>query len=84
MRGDTRETHVNRTRETQLDGLRARGFLAHYLEASVSIIVRCTGCEALVINGTPTHEHGCPNAVHECKGCNALIPMNQRYCEECR
>jgi hypothetical protein len=24
--------------------------------------IRCSQCEALVINGTPTHEHGCPNA----------------------
>jgi hypothetical protein len=24
--------------------------------------VRCSQCEALVINGHPTHEHGCPNA----------------------
>jgi hypothetical protein len=23
--------------------------------------VRCSQCEALVINGTPTHERGCPN-----------------------
>jgi len=23
--------------------------------------VRCSQCEALVINGVPCHEHGCPN-----------------------
>lgn len=23
--------------------------------------VRCSQCQALVINGTPTHESGCPN-----------------------
>ena len=23
--------------------------------------VRCSQCEALVINGVPTHERGCPN-----------------------
>lgn len=45
--------------------------------------VRCSQCEALVINGVATHEHGCPNAVHECKGCNELIPLKQRYCADC-
>jgi hypothetical protein len=27
------------------------------------IRVRCSQCEALVINGIPAHEHGCPNQV---------------------
>ncbi len=45
--------------------------------------VRCSQCQALVINGVPTHEHGCPNAVHECAGCNELIPMKQKYCQSC-
>jgi hypothetical protein len=25
------------------------------------VTVRCSGCDALVINGTPCHETGCPN-----------------------
>jgi hypothetical protein len=45
--------------------------------------VRCSQCEALVINGVATHEHRCPNAKHECNGCGNVIPMNQRYCEDC-
>jgi hypothetical protein len=45
--------------------------------------VGCSQCEALVINGVPTHEHGCPNATHECKGCNAIVPHRQTYCEDC-
>ena len=45
--------------------------------------VGCSQCEAMVINGHPTHETGCPNATHECRGCNAQIPMRQRYCEDC-
>lgn len=44
----------------------------------------CSACETLAINGVPTHERGCPHAKHECHGCNAIIPMNQRYCEDCR
>jgi hypothetical protein len=45
--------------------------------------VGCSQCQALVINGVATHEHGCPNAMHECKGCDALIPMRREYCEDC-
>lgn len=46
--------------------------------------VRCSSCNALVINGTPCHETGCPEAMHECNGCNAIIPTGQRYCEDCQ
>ena len=45
--------------------------------------IACSQCEALVINGTATHERGCPHAKHECNGCNAIIPAKQRYCEDC-
>jgi hypothetical protein len=30
--------------------------------------ISCSQCEALVINGTPTHETGCPNTPHRNKG----------------
>ena len=46
--------------------------------------IRCGVCAALVINGVPCHERGCQNATHECKGCNARVPTNQRYCEDCQ
>jgi hypothetical protein len=45
--------------------------------------VRCSQCAAVCVNGTPTHEQRCPNAVYECRGCDELIPMRQRYCSEC-
>lgn len=45
---------------------------------------RCSQCEVLVINNTPCHETGCPNARHECRGCDALIPVRQKYCEDCQ
>lgn len=45
--------------------------------------VRCTSCEALVICGIPCHETGCPEAVHECAGCNELIPTTRHYCGSC-
>jgi hypothetical protein len=45
---------------------------------------KCSACEVAVINGVACHETGCPNARHECKGCNALVPMRQTYCDDCR
>jgi len=32
------------------------------------IRVRCSQCEALVINGSPCHETGCPNTVRDDDG----------------
>lgn len=65
--------------------LRALGFDASkHVPFSRQYSVRCSSCQALVINGMPSHERGCTAAVHECNGCNALIPTNQRYCEDCR
>lgn len=26
-----------------------------------SVMIRCSQCDATVINGVATHEHGCPN-----------------------
>lgn len=46
--------------------------------------VACSQCQALVINGTACHEAGCPNEKRECRGCNAIIPKNQVYCEDCK
>jgi hypothetical protein len=42
--------------------LRNLGFdLSTYDRMSRSYRVRCSQCEALVINGVPCHERGCPN-----------------------
>jgi len=42
--------------------LLARGFdKTTYDEEEESCHVGCSQCEALVINGTSTHETGCPN-----------------------
>jgi len=67
-----------------LANLRARGFdESRNIPFTKMYRPRCSRCQALVINGRPSHETGCSNAVHECRGCNALIPANQRYCEDC-
>lgn len=63
---------------------RALGFdLAEHVPFTRQYRIACSSCEALVINGYPTHERGCPQAMHECGGCNELIPINRKYCEEC-
>lgn len=72
----------------RLDSLLARGFDRSELddsEPAIYINVRCSQCQALVINGTATHEAGCPNAMQECKGCDTLIPARRyaKYCAEC-
>lgn len=42
--------------------LRTLGFdRTTYNRSTDSYRVRCSQCEALVINGTPCHETGCPN-----------------------
>jgi hypothetical protein len=63
--------------------LLARGFDATEHTRSRFARPKCSQCEVLVINGVACHETGCSNAVHECHGCNELIPMRQKYCAEC-
>lgn len=54
--------------------LRSRGFdLSHHIPFERGAHVGCSQCEALCINGVPCHEHGCPNAKRECRGCNTLV-----------
>ena len=70
-------------RATMLHRLEALGFDRSYTIPG-GCKVACSECQAFTINGIPAHELGCPNAMHECNGCNTLIPMRQRYCEDCR
>jgi hypothetical protein len=66
-----------------LDTLLAQGFDNSTHDGRKQWRVCCSQCAALVINGVPAHEHGCPNRTHACKGCDARIPARQRYCEDC-
>ena len=51
---------------TRVEKLRRKGFDASkYDPSDQSWRVRCSQCEALVINGVPCHELGCPNFVRE-------------------
>jgi hypothetical protein len=45
--------------------LKAKGFDESKYDGNGHWRVRCSQCEALVINGIPTHERGCPNEVRE-------------------
>lgn len=49
-----------------------------------SITIGCSACQAVCVNGIPTHERGCVNIKHECAGCNAIVGRNVKYCEDCR
>jgi len=68
----------------KLKQLRALGFdESSHVPFTSEFKVRCSQCQAAVVNGHPVHERRCPNDKHECSGCNAIIPANQRYCEDC-
>lgn len=46
--------------------LRERGFDSSYhIPFTKNFRVKCSQCEALVINGAATHENGCPNDTKE-------------------
>ena len=49
--------------------------------------MKCDTCEVLYINGTKTHEHGCPEAwkdyKRECKWCGTEFTPESRWEEFC-
>jgi hypothetical protein len=47
---------------SRIDRILDDGFDRSTVDGKGCIDVRCSQCQALVINGTPAHEHGCPNA----------------------
>lgn len=62
-----------------LDILRFKGFdESKHVPFTKQYRVKCSACNALVINGTPTHEHGCPNKPSECRECGCMIPAGER------
>lgn len=73
------------TPKQRLDGLIALGFDTSYKfdKSGRSIAVQCSQCQAAVIDGTPAHETGCSNEMHECKGCAEMISAGFTYCSEC-
>ena len=73
---------------SMLQRLKAEGFDRSTMVLGIvgrpSWRVRCSQCDALVINGTATHEAGCPRQTRECAGCNAIVSGRARYCAECQ
>jgi hypothetical protein len=66
-----------------LKKLRDLGFdESSHIPFTKNFSVKCSQCNALVLNGVPCHEIGCCNITHECKGCNTLIKF-KGYCSDC-
>lgn len=60
-----------------LSELEFLGFDSSESDGEGYLRVRCSRCEALVINGTPCHERGCSNKSHECRECGCSIPAGE-------
>jgi len=60
-------------KSAKLSILHGEGFNESYKHKGY-IRVKCSNCEALVINGIACHEAGCDNTMHECR---------EGYCEDC-
>ena len=68
-------------KSAKLSILHGEGFNESYKHKDY-IRVKCSNCEALVINGIACHEAGCDNTMHECRGCNTILDYHG-YCEDC-
>lgn len=67
-----------------IDNLERRGFDACSPTNQSGVRVRCSQCEALVINGVACHEHGCPNQTYPCVECGCDGATRRRgLCEDC-
>jgi hypothetical protein len=64
----------------------AKGFDLSTRNSLQSVTVGCSQCNAVCVNGTPTHEHGCPNYVAsiECAWCGTECdPKASDYYKTC-
>lgn len=57
---------------------------AEHIPFTSTYRIRCSACSPSVVNGLPLHERGCPHDTRECAGCNARVPANVKYCEDCK
>lgn len=63
--------------------LTAQGFTATPTDSGRYLRVRCSQCDALVINNVATHERGCPNRPrHQCD-CADCVDARERGCQCC-
>src|SRR5262245_16144038 len=71
---------MTRKQQDILDSLRAAGFDLSNATSTRGVRVRCSQCEAAVINGIAAHEHGCPNGRSvECGECGARFYGPDRH-----
>lgn len=67
-----------------IESLHRRGFdRSMEDEEEGGCFASCSQCAAVVINGVPCHEHGCPNDTHPCWECDAPVSKCYRLCESC-
>jgi hypothetical protein len=67
-----------------LDRLTSLGFDRLTVDDAHKITVRCSQCDATVINAVACHEHHCPNQTFTCRGCDTPVRRRGAYCEDCR
>lgn len=73
------------SRTARMAQLMADGFdHCRFVGMGSQIRVGCSQCEAVVINGVPCHETGCPHQTFECKGCNVRVSHRGAYCADCQ
>lgn len=65
---------------TQLEQRQAEGFDRSYISSAEYITIRCSQCDALVIQGRACHEIGCPNRRVPCPECGDMLSRD-RACD---
>lgn len=78
---------TNQHNRTTLQRVQAEGFDRSRLDGlgdRTYVTVACSECEALVINGTPTHERGCRNTPVACRECGFKHADRQSAAECCQ
>lgn len=75
--------------KAEIERLELRGFTVTPQKFKKEVAISCDQCQALAINGIPTHETGCPNQRHRVDcfvcGCEFLSKYKHRgqTCEDC-
>jgi len=71
-------------RKATVDELLALGFdRSHTVCEGTVVVCQCSQCAVTIVNGTAIHERGCPNEMHECAECGAMVAKRYRLCDDC-
>jgi hypothetical protein len=60
----------------------AAGFDESYIKDKF-VKIKCSQCNALVLQGIACHEDHCPNTKYRCRGCYTWIEY-YGYCQDCQ